>query len=90
MDFPDNAVVENPLAIAGDERDVGSIPGPGKSSGVGNGNPLQNSCLEKFHRQRSLTGYSPVHGVAESDMSECTQRDRQTDTHTRVPVVPVI
>jgi len=32
-------------ANAGDVRDVGSIPGLGRSSGVGNGNLLQHSCL---------------------------------------------
>ena len=31
--------------IAGEARDEGSIPGLGRSSGVGNGNPLQYSCL---------------------------------------------
>ena len=31
---------------AGDEGDKGSIPGLGRSSGGGNGNPLQYSCLE--------------------------------------------
>ena len=35
------------------------IPGLGRSSGRGNGNPLQCSCLESPHGQRSLTGYSP-------------------------------
>ena len=40
-------------------RDPGLIPGSGTSPGVGNGNPLQYSCLEKFHGQRSLAGYSP-------------------------------
>ena len=34
------------------------IPGLGRSSGGGNGNPLQYSCLENS-RQRSLAGYSP-------------------------------
>jgi len=29
-----------------DAGDPGSIPGSGRSSGEGNGNPLQNSCLE--------------------------------------------
>ena len=43
---PGGAVVKNPLASAGDAKDVGSIPGSGKSSGVGNGNLLQHSCLE--------------------------------------------
>ena len=31
---------------AGDARDIGLIPGSGRSSGGGNGNPLQYSCLE--------------------------------------------
>ena len=39
--------------------DLGSIPGPGRSPGEGNGNPPQDSCLEKSHGQRSLVGYSP-------------------------------
>ena len=30
---------------AGDTRDMGLIPGSGRSPGGGNGNPLQNSCL---------------------------------------------
>ena len=34
-------VVKNPPANVGDARDVGSIPGLGRSSGGGNGNPLQ-------------------------------------------------
>ena len=29
------------------QRDLGSIPGLGRSPGEGNGNPLQYSCLEK-------------------------------------------
>ena len=39
-------VVNNPPANAGDARDVGSIPGSGRSPGEGNGNLLQYSCLE--------------------------------------------
>ena len=39
-------VVKNLPANAGDIRDVGSIPGSGRSSGGGHGNPLQCSCLE--------------------------------------------
>ena len=38
-------VVKNLPASAGDIRDVGSIPGSGRSLGKGNGNPLQYSCL---------------------------------------------
>ena len=39
-------VVKNPPANTGDIRDTGLIPGLGRSSGEGNGNPLQCSCLE--------------------------------------------
>ena len=39
-------VVKNPAASAGDIRDMSLIPGPGRSPGVGNGNPLQYACLE--------------------------------------------
>ena len=39
-------VVRNPPANAGDIRDVGSIPGLGRSPGGGHGNSLQYSCLE--------------------------------------------
>ena len=52
-------VVKNPLASAGDIRDTGSIPGSGRSPREGHGNPLQYSCLENPHGQRSLVGYSP-------------------------------
>ena len=51
-------VVKNPLANAGDTRDMSSISGLGRSPGGGNGNPLQYSCLENPHGQ-SLAGSSP-------------------------------
>ena len=38
MGFPGDSVVKNPPACAGDAGDVGSIPGSGRSSGVGSGN----------------------------------------------------
>ena len=44
--FPGGASVKNLPAIAGDIRDMGSIPGLGRSPGGGHGNPLQYSCLE--------------------------------------------
>ena len=52
-------VVKNPPINAGDIRDVGSISRLGESPGGGHGNPLQCSCVEKCHGQRSLAGYSP-------------------------------
>ena len=39
-------VVKNPPAKAGDLRDDGLIPGPGRSPGEGNGYPLWYSCLD--------------------------------------------
>ena len=64
-------MVKNPPANAGDEGEVGSIPGWGRFCGGGNGNPLQYSCLEK-PMDRSLAGYSPW-GRKESVMTEHTQ-----------------
>ena len=49
--------------------DLGSIPGLGRSSGGGHGNPLQYSCLENLHEQRSLANYSPW-GHKELDITE--------------------
>ena len=43
--FFGGSVVKNPPANAGDTRDVGLIPGWGRSLGEGNGNPLKYSCL---------------------------------------------
>ena len=39
-------MVKNPPANVGDIRDIGSVPGSGRSPGGENGNPLQYSCLE--------------------------------------------
>ena len=61
-------VVKNPLASAGDTSDAGLIPGSARLPGVGNGTPLQYSCL------KSATDREPwwdtVHGAAESDTTE--------------------
>ena len=47
MGFPNGSVVKKPPANGGDTRDMGLILGLGRSPGVGNGNLLQYSCLEK-------------------------------------------
>ena len=44
--LPGATAVKNLPSNAGDTGDVGFIPGSGWSSGIGNGNPLQYSCLE--------------------------------------------
>ena len=48
---------------------IGSIPGLGRSPGGGHDNPLQYSCLENPHGQRSLVGCSPW-SCKESYMTE--------------------
>ena len=59
-------MVKNPLTNAGD---VGSIPGSGRSPGVGNDNPLQYSCLENPMDREAWQ--ATVHEVEkESDMTE--------------------
>ena len=54
--FPGGSDGKESVCNAGDP---GLIPGLGRSLGVGNGNPLQYSCLEKSHGQRCLAGCSP-------------------------------
>ena len=65
MDFPGAIVVKNPPASEGDIRDVDSIPGSGKSPGVGNVNPLQYSCLENPMDKGAW--WAAVHRITESD-----------------------
>ena len=52
-------VVKNLPANTGDERDVGLIPGSGRSRGVRNGNPPQYSRLENLTDRGALAGCSP-------------------------------
>ena len=72
-----------PAASGGKEsacnpRDLGLIPGLGRSPGRGHEHPLQDSCLENPHGQSNLVGYSPW-GHKELDMTE------QLSIHTRQP-----
>ena len=62
--FPGVAVVKNLPASAGDTRDVSSIPGSGRSPGVGNGNLLQYACLE--YSMNRGAWWATVRGVAKS------------------------
>ena len=68
LDFQGGSVLKNPLAITGAVGDPGSIPGSGRSSGEGNGNPLQYSCLENPMDRGDWWAIVP--GVTESDTTE--------------------
>ena len=61
LDFLGGTVVKT---NAGNERDAGSIPGSGRSPGVGSGNPLQYSCLENSMDRGAW--WVTVHGVTKS------------------------
>ena len=62
--FPGGSVVKNLPASAGDARDMGSIPGSGRSSGGGNGTPLQYSCLGNPMDRGAW--WATVHEIAKS------------------------
>ena len=65
-------MVKNPSANARDIRDLGLIPGSGRSPGGGHGNPLQYSYLENSMDKRAC--WATVHkGCKESDMTEATK-----------------
>jgi len=55
-------VVKNPPANAEDIKDMASIPGSGRSLGVGHSNPLQYPCLENPMDRGAWQ--ATVHGVA--------------------------
>ena len=57
-------MVKNPLASAGDVRDMGLISGSERSPGGGHGNPLQYSCLENPMDRGAWQ--ATVHRVAKS------------------------
>ena len=57
--FPGGSVLKNFPTNAIDIGNVGLIPGLGKSSREGNGNPTSIFLPGKSHRQRSLVGYGP-------------------------------
>ena len=63
-------VFKNMPANSGDIRDVGLIPGSGRSPGGGHGNPLQYSCLENLMNTGDWR--ATVHRDAEPDTTEAT------------------
>ena len=86
-------MVNNLLANVEDKREAGLIPGSARSSGVGNGNLLQYSCLGN-PRDRGAW-WATVQGITkESDMTE-HERVRvhahtHTHTHTHTEVILIV
>ena len=75
--FPGDSVVKKLPANAEDSWDAGSIPGLGRSPRVGNGNPLQYSCLENSMDRRAW--WATVHRITK----------RQTWLSTHALLIPV-
>ena len=73
--FPGGKEVKNPPSNAGDTRNMGLIPGAGRSPEVGNGNPLQYFCLGN-PTDRGAWG-ATVHGVAKSWTQLSMQHTRE-------------
>ena len=77
--FPDGASGKEPACQCRRLRDASSVPEWGRFPGGGNGNPLQNFCLENPRGQRSSAGYSPW-GHKQWDKTDlaCTLLSRTT------------
>ena len=63
MGFPDGSGLKN---LPTNTEDTGSIPGSGSSPGVGKGNLLQHSCMEKSMDRGTL--WVTFHGVTKSQI----------------------
>ena len=81
-------MVKNPPASAGDPRDMGLIPGSGRSTRKRNANPLQYSCLGNPMDRGAW--WAVVHGVAKHqtrlNMHTCGMEEGVTKA--RVPRAP--
>ena len=67
-------MIKNLPANTEDARDMGLIPGSGRSPGEGSDNPLQYSCLEN-PRDRGAW-WATVHGVTELDTAMHTHTSK--------------
>ena len=74
LGFPGDTVLKN-LPEIQDARDMDSIPASGRALGIGNGDPLQHSCLENSMDRGA-------HGVAKSQTQSSTHAHVHVHTHT--------
>ena len=70
--FPGDSVGGGPACNAGGTVDLGSVPGSGRFSGGGRGNPLQDSCLENPTDRGAWRAM--VHGVAKVPKSDTAEK----------------
>ena len=82
--FPGGSAVKNRPANEGDIGDAGSISGPGRSPGEGNGNPLQYSRLENPTHREAWWGSGPW--GKESHGTEASERTHTYYLQTRQPL----
>ena len=72
-------VIKNSFASAGDEKDMGSIPGSGRSLTGGHGNSLQYSCLENLMERGTWKAWrATVYRI------ERVRHDQSDLAHTRI------
>ena len=81
-------MVKNPPANAGDIRDTVLISGSRRSPGGGHGNPLQYSCLQNPHGQRTLVGHSSL-GHKQLDTTEKLSTHTSSNSYVEVLIHPV-
>ena len=74
--FPGGSVVKYLPANAGGTAEAGSIPGSGKSPGVGNGNLFQDSCQENPMDRRDCQ--VTVHSVAKTTKQQIIRNNTDT------------
>ena len=75
-------MIKNLPPIAGDARDTGSVPGLGRSSEGGNGDPLQYSCLE--NPKDRAAWQATVHAVKRSQTRLIIHTHPTTHTFKRI------
>ena len=71
IEIPGGSAVKDTPANVGDSRDMGSIPGSGRSSGEENCNPVQYLCLENPMERGAW--WVAIHGVTKSCIRLRTQ-----------------
>ena len=76
---------KEPPASAGVIRDAGLIPGSGRSPGEGNGNPLQDFCLENPMARE--VWWATVHRITKSQAQLSDWTHTHTHTHTQTHLI---